>query len=277
MAIRFHYKSLLILFLGFFICVANSLPKTILDKKKTQSNPLRVIHVLVALCDNQYQRIVPVPAKIGNGDDLTNNLYWGAAYGVKNYFNKSKEWKLITSVKDPKPGIILERVIFKKLDENIYLIADAYRGREIKKCTSDMLDFAAGKSKEQIEVLNGSEKIKLDFAGQADLIAYIGHNGLMDFQLDNYPKQVDEKKRDIIILACASRNYFQNLILTSGANPILWTTNFMAPEAYVLEAGVNAWIKDESLENIKLKAAQAYNKYQKCGMKGALRLFSSSW
>src|SRR5688572_22804615 len=29
----------------------------------------QVIHIFVALCDNKYQGIVPVPAKIGNGQD----------------------------------------------------------------------------------------------------------------------------------------------------------------------------------------------------------------
>src|SRR5207249_4829544 len=41
-------------------------------------NSAKVIHVVVALCDNQYQGIVPVPALIGNGDNPAKNLYWGA-------------------------------------------------------------------------------------------------------------------------------------------------------------------------------------------------------
>jgi hypothetical protein len=51
-------------------------------------NESTVIHVFVALCDNKYQGIVPVPAKIGNGQDPLNNLYWGAAYGIKSFFKK---------------------------------------------------------------------------------------------------------------------------------------------------------------------------------------------
>ena len=43
--------------------------------KDRVQNPGRVVHVIVALCDNRYQGIVPVPERIGNGDDPRNNLY----------------------------------------------------------------------------------------------------------------------------------------------------------------------------------------------------------
>src|SRR6266576_3547327 len=50
-----------------------------------ESSP-RVVHVFVALADNQRQGIIPVPPALGNGRDPQHNLYWGAAYGVKTYF-----------------------------------------------------------------------------------------------------------------------------------------------------------------------------------------------
>jgi hypothetical protein len=36
---------------------------------------IRVVHVFVALADNAHQGIVPVPARLGNGDDAAANLY----------------------------------------------------------------------------------------------------------------------------------------------------------------------------------------------------------
>ncbi len=70
----------------------------------------KTIHIFVALCDNKYQGIVPVPAKIGNGQDPNNNLYWGCAFGVKTFFKKSAAWKLIKSESRVSP--LLERLIF---------------------------------------------------------------------------------------------------------------------------------------------------------------------
>src|SRR5687768_16999263 len=58
-------------------------------------NSIPVIHVFVALCDNVNQGIVPVSASLGNGDNPATNLYWGAAFGVKTFFNKNREWQAV--------------------------------------------------------------------------------------------------------------------------------------------------------------------------------------
>jgi hypothetical protein len=67
-----------------------------------------------------------VPARIGNGDDPANNLYWGAMFGVKTFFKRSGDWKLIAEARNPRAGI-LERLIFKHQFKEVYLIADAYQ------------------------------------------------------------------------------------------------------------------------------------------------------
>ncbi|MFN6946343.1 MAG: hypothetical protein ACK4ND_15450 [Cytophagaceae bacterium] len=51
----------------------------------------------------------------------------------------------------------------------------------------------------------------------------------------------------------------------------------MAPEVYTLHAAIGAWIKNESPEELREKAAQAYNKYQKCGINGARKLLVTGW
>ena len=49
----------------------------------------------------------------------------------------------------------------------------------------------------------------------------------------------------------------------------------MAPEAYTLEAAVAGWLAREPADKIRERAAHAYDKYQKCGLKAATRLFYS--
>ena len=77
--------------------------------------------------------------------------------------------------------------------------------------------------------------------------------------------------------ACASKQYFTKVLELTGAKPLLWTTNLMAPEAYIMSAALNGWIKHESDEQIRVRAAGAYNQYQHCGLKAASRLFATGW
>jgi hypothetical protein len=235
-------------------------------------NSGKLIHVLVALCDNESQGIVPVPARIGNGDDPANNLYWGARFGVKTFFKRASDWKLITETRNPRAGI-LERLVFKHQNKNAYLVADAYRGREIKRCVADFFEFSAGRAVEKIN----ANSVELQAGGGADLVAYVGHDGLMDFSLDSYPQKADDRRRDSIMLACLSKRYFAEPLRKTGASPLLWTTGLMAPEAYVLKAAIDGWVLNENGEGIRRRAATAYDQYQRCGTNAALRLFSTGW
>lgn len=237
--------------------------------KLTSYSQTKTIHVFVSLCDNEFQGIVPVPAKIGNGKDAKNNLYYGAMYGVKSYLRfKTKEWiyqKTITSTNKN----IIESVLFKHKTKDLYLLADAYDGEQIKTCTED---FLKASNHQHIKKIKHHDKT-LFFGGSSNLIAYIGHDGLMDFDVNVIYKTSDKKKIDVIILACISKDYFKGEIKKANANPLLWTTGLMAPEAYTLKAAIDGWILNESNSKIKERAAQAYHKYQKCGIRGARNLF----
>jgi len=154
----------------------------------TSQNAARIVHVLVALCDNEHQGIVPVPARLGNGEDLQGNLYWGAAYGVKAFFAKSVDWKLVEQTHNPSPAV-LERCIFKNKNTAVYLVADAYRGAEIKKALADFFDYAAGGGVTTIGATDASKHPSINAGGAADLVVFVGHNGLMDFNLPSEQQQ----------------------------------------------------------------------------------------
>ena len=148
-----------------------------------------------------------------------------------------------------------------------------YRGREIKQCVADFFEFSAGRAGETVN----ANSVELNAGGGADLIAYVGHDGLMDFSLDSRPEKADDRRRDAIMLACLSKRYFAEPLRRTGASPLLWTTGLMAPEAYVLKAAIDGWAMNEDGEGIRRRAATAYNQYQRCGMNAALRLFSTGW
>lgn len=254
-------KVVLLISTVFLVCVYN------LNAQDTKT-----IHIFVALCDNVNQGIVPVPARLGNGQDIKGNLYWSALYGVKTHFKNSKDWTLVSSEKDI-GNHILERVLFKHKSTNTYILADAYDGKFIKQTTIDFLEALAGRNsipiKHKDEILN--------FGGSAQLLSYIGHDGLMEFDVEGDFKSINNYKRDAIILACISKDYFKPYLKDTKANPLVWTTGLMAPEAYTLKWAIDGWILNETDAQISERAAKAYNYYQKCGLKGAKRLLVTGY
>ena len=268
-----YFFALLIL----FSCTSsNSEPNENAERVKLHAKTIKenlpfdstneVIHILVALCDNENQGIVPVPAKIGNGQDPFNNLYWGAGYGIKTHFKRSVEWQYIETRKVS--STILERSIFKHKTTGHYLVADAYDGRFIKQTTVDFLEGSSGTQKDTLQI-NGDT---IGILGNANLVSYIGHDGLMEFDVEGDFTNSDNKKRDVIILACVSKSYFKPYLTNSNVNPLVWTTGLMAPEAYTIHDALSGYVKGENNEAIRLRAAAAYAKYQKCGLNAAKNL-----
>jgi hypothetical protein len=231
----------------------------------------RTIHVLVALCDNRYQGIVPVPAGIGNGQNPATNLYWGCAYGVKTYFSKSKNWTLLRQYKID--SLLMERLVFRHRQSGWYLVADAYNGRYIQQCTVDFLQGCAGQRKDTLQV----EGKALGCYGNARLLAYIGHDGLMDFSLSDDFGNADGNTRDAIMLACISKKYFAPHLKQTKARPLLWSTGLMAPEAYILHDALETYLGKGQPQQVRVSAAAAYHRYQRCGLSAADRLLVSGY
>jgi hypothetical protein len=105
-------------------------------------------------------------------------------------------------------------------------------------------------------------------------LAYVGHNGLMDFSLESpAPAEIESPARSAIVLACASKSYFLDHLQAANAHPLLLTTGLMAPEAYTLDSAIRAWVEKRTTATVGHAAAAAYDRYQHCGLTAARRLF----
>jgi len=241
--------------------------------KIANGKPL-VVHVMVPLCDNEHQGIVPVNKTLGDGFNPRTNLYWGALYGIKTHFKKLNSWKLLSEQQKLSESIVERVVFYRELPNNakVYLVADAYRGDKMKACLTDFFKATSGKSSENIIV----NEVELGIRSNADLLVMNGHNGLMDVDVDYFLSE-DDKVREVGLIGCVTASYFREYLLRSKAFPVLSTNNLMAPEAYVLNGFVEAWATQKSDSQIHASVAQAYHEYQKCGVKGAGRLFRVGW
>ena len=214
------------------------------------------IRVFVALADNEHQGIAPVPAKIGKGEDFARNLYWGCDEALPPVFAQSKAWKLDSKGPGPKSEI-LERRIYTHASGEWRVIADAYRGADIKMC---LIDFFA--------VLSSEEPV----AAQP-LAIYVGHDGLMDFALPEAATAKRGPGREAIVLCCQSDHYFGPPLAAVNAKPVLLTTQFMYPGGFLVLAALEGWTKQETPEQIRQRAAAAYARNQKISVKAAAGVF----
>lgn len=234
-----------------------------------QARATEVIHVFVALADNASQGLVPVPAKIGNGDDPANNLYWGCDEGVRSWFTRSAKWKKVAGAKPPRAEI-LERLVFRHADKDAWLVADAWRGREIKACVQNFAAAAAGQGGESVSI-GGST---LRAGGDATLLAFIGHNGLMDFSVD-WPAAAAGKSKPVIVLCCLSQSYFADALRRVGARPLLMTTQLMYPGAFILHDAAESWLNGGKAPDIRAAAGRAYARNQRVSVKAATGVFAA--
>ena len=216
------------------------------------------IHVFVSLVDNRTQGIEPVPARIGDGDNKETNLYWGCDEALKPVLKASGEWKLVSALAGPKQEV-LERATFSHRSGKWTLVADAYRGSAIRVCIGDF--FKALSSDEPVE--------------SAPLVAYIGHDGLMDWPLP--PEAVAKRGpgRQAIVLCCKSQGYFAPHLAAVNARPLVLTTQLMYPGGFVLRALLDGWTRGESASALCDRAAASYARNQGISVKAARGIFTT--
>ena len=241
---------------------------------KINNSKALFVHILVPLCDNKNQGIIPTSKSLGDGLNLRTNLYWGAGYGIKTHFKRKKDWKIVKDTFNITKNI-LERVIFYKKFKNntkVYLIADAYRGDKMKECVDDFLNSLAGINKSNIIIDTDTIGLK----GNADFIIFNGHNGLMDADSEiRYTR--DKTHRDAAVITCVSKEYFLSYFICSYSYPLVTTTSLLPPEAYVAEGIINSWALMKTDEEIRISAGDAMAKAHKKSQKGMRRMFSTGW
>jgi hypothetical protein len=210
------------------------------------------VALYVALCDNASQGIIPVSARIGDGNNPAANLYWGCSDGFAGCFKASKLWKLQRQEKPDDPRI-LERLIYRDAAGDVEITAEAWQGSEIAAC------------------LKAFEAALV--SGKHDLCAYIGHNVLMDGAIAP-PAAKASQPCDAIVLCCRSQVYFQDRLEKLGVKPVLLTSQLMYPGSFLLRDCLPLWVKGKSTAVIRDQAAASYARNQGISKKAASGVFA---
>ena len=220
-----------------------------------------------------------MPAALGDGQTPKTNLYWGAAFGIRTFFAKRAGYSIVSERNRPSAGVLKKTVFHKQIKRSgmkrdLFVVGEAWDGREMERAIDQFLSIAAGQAiRREVLEING-KTVTFSSGGSSSLVVFVGHNGLMDFPLESIPQKIENAKpRSSVVLSCVSKDYFLKPLLQGGSHPLLLTTGLMAPESYTLAAVIKSFVRGESPSEIRNAAAAAYHKYQKCGLRGAQRLF----
>jgi hypothetical protein len=229
---------------------------------KESSSQTKRVHIVVVLADNTHQGIVPIAETLGDGFSPQTNLYWGALYGVKSYFNRQAGTRQLKQILPKAPAGVLDQVLFE-IDSPkgpVIVLAEAWQGDQMNQALHRYYTLLADPN-------------------AAELIVFVGHNGLMDhFVLPSSEAEksnISANKKDTMVLACKSKSYFSMPLSELGPNQVLMTKGLMAPEAYSLHAAIIAWAENQPANEIRLAAANAYAAYQNIPKKNARWLFDA--
>ena len=213
----------------------------------------RSIRVFVALCDNQTQGIIKVGAKIGDGDSPDSNLYWGCSDGLGKYFPRSGKWEVVKTEHDVDESILRRLLLKHKNDDGLTLVAEAWRGSEMRNCWIAFEEAIASK--------------------KHAVVAYIGHNALMDNTFLD-PETVTDNPTQSIVLACVSETYCKRRLAVLGSEPILLTRQLMYPGSFLLHDAIESWRNGGDKSEIRSAAGRAYAKNQGISVKAGTGIFA---
>ncbi len=232
-----------------------------------------VVEVHVPLCDNS---IIPCGnPKLGDGENPETNLYWATTPGFGRWFiRRGSGWKRVklegteTGDKDVLAVHVYRRTVsapaaWRKLGApkqfELDLVVRAWRGTAIDRALAAYAQDISGGGTRTVKLDGGGT---LDGGSAAQLVAWVGHNRLMDVSTFDWPKPAATKQGTIAI-ACHTAAYMEESVSAPARVPLLMTRDFLFSNAAPLEAAVLAFASGGSYAAIRSDATVAYAGVQK--------------
>lgn len=239
--------------------------------------------VIVPLCSNE--QINCGSGVAGRPGDLRTNIYWGAVFGQKRFFNrKGSGWELVHSAPDAAAGV-LERAVFRRIVgreawqadgagakvEQI-VVLEAIHGGAIDGAVSRFYHLATEGGRARFTDGGRERDERVHVAG------YAGHNRLMDGVKLPPPPPPGGDARPIpsFVMACVSDRYFSDALRSAGSETLVMTRDLMAPEGYVVEAITRALGENAPREVVRERAVASYIKWAKLPARAASWIFARS-
>jgi hypothetical protein len=245
-----------------------------------------VVEVHAPLCDAS---IIPCGnARLGDGDNPETNLYWSTTPGYGRWFaRRGGGWKRVarrtadaTGDRDVLALDVYRRTVAapaawrsrgapKRFD--VVVVVRGWRGTAIDRALAAYAADLSGKSVVTVKLDDGSE---IAAGGAAQIVAYSGHNRLMDVAAYDWPAPPKEAKGTIAV-ACKTAQYMADRVPGATRVPLLFTRDFLFANAAPVEAAILAFVDGGKYAAIRERAAGAYAAVQKKSAARVLGAFTN--
>ncbi len=231
-------------------------------------NPL-VTEVHVPLCDNS---IIPCGnARLGDGDNPDTNLYWATTPGFGSWFaRKGSGWKRVLHQRGaatgntdvvavdgyrrtlPTPASWRKRGVAKTFE--LVIVVHGWRGKAIDQALAAYASDVSGGASRALVL---DDRTTLAAGGAAQLVAWVGHNRLMDLEAFAWPKP-GTAVTGTIAIACHTAAYMEAEVSGATRVPLLMTRDLLFANAAPLEATVLAFAGGGGYTKMRSAASVAY-------------------
>jgi hypothetical protein len=229
-----------------------------------------VVHAHVALCDNSIIRCGG--HGLGDGDRPATNLYWATAGGTRGWLDRrGSGWTRVAAGRPARAGILVRAVWRRRVVPgaawrrrgvarpfDVYLVADAWRGRAIDAAVAAYLDDLYRGQPRPVSVAGAAP---LAAGGAAHLVAYVGHNRWMDtpdFDWTRFAGSTPGPPKGTLAIACHTRAYLGRHLPAAARVPLLLTADFLFASSPALEGAVLSFAAGGGYAAIRAAATRAY-------------------
>ncbi len=232
-----------------------------------------VTQVHVPLCDHTI--LACGNAKLGDGDNPETNLYWATTPGFGRWFaRRGSGWRRVLkqTAADTGDADLLAVHVYRRTVSaptawrrqgaptafEVDVVIHGWRGTAIDRALAAYAADSAGGAARTLALADGST---LEAGGAAQLVAWVGHNRLMDVDTYAWPPPAAQAQGTIAI-ACHTAAYMQDVVPAATRVPLLMTRDFLFANAAPLEATVLAFVRGGTYATMRRDAAAAYGKVQ---------------
>lgn len=233
-----------------------------------------VVSVVVPLCSNA--QIDCGASWAGQPGRPETNIYWGAIYGARRFFERPKSGYERVSLERFESPPLVERAVYRRRFDGApwrrtseveqIVVLEAVHGDHIDGAVGSFWGLATARRVVTFEDQGRRRTERVHVAG------YAGHNRLMDgLKLPALPEGVSGNAS--FVLACYSDKYFTSSLQQAGSTPLVTTRALMAPEGYLIHAISEGLGQNLSVQELRQRTVQSYARWQRISEREARRTF----